>query len=32
MNNQLVDMPEDPLDQFTCGRGIIERNVVGNCV
>jgi len=32
MNNQLVDMPEDSLDQFTGGRGIIERNVIGDGV
>jgi hypothetical protein len=32
MNNQLVDVPEDSLNQFTSGRGIIERNVIGNGV
>jgi hypothetical protein len=29
MNNQLVDVPEDSLNQFTSGHGIIERNVIG---
>jgi hypothetical protein len=32
MNNQLVDVPEDSLDQFTSGGGIIERNVIGDGV
>jgi hypothetical protein len=32
MNNQLVDMPEDSLDEFTSGRGIIERNVISDGV
>jgi|HubBroStandDraft_2_1064218.scaffolds.fasta_scaffold78511_2 hypothetical protein len=32
MNNQLVDVPEDSLNQFTSGRGIIERNVIGDGV
>jgi len=32
MNNQLVDVSEDSLDQFTSGRGIIQRNVIGDGV
>jgi hypothetical protein len=32
MDNQLVDVPEDSLDQFTSGRGIFERNVIGDGV
>jgi len=32
MNNQLVDVPEDPLDQFTSGCGFVERNVIGDGV
>jgi hypothetical protein len=29
---QLVDVPQDSLDQFTSGRGIIQRNVSGDGV
>jgi len=32
MNSQLVDVPEDSLDHFTCNRRIIERNVMGDGV
>jgi hypothetical protein len=32
MSNQLVDVPEDPLDQLTSGRGIVERNVISDGV
>jgi hypothetical protein len=32
MKNQLIDVPEYSLDQFTGSRGTIERNVIGDGV
>jgi hypothetical protein len=32
MKNQLIDVPEYSLDQFTGSRRIIERNVIGDGV
>jgi hypothetical protein len=32
MKNQLIDMTEDSPDQFTGGRRIMERNVIGDGV
>jgi hypothetical protein len=32
VKNQLIDVPEYSLDQFTGSRRIIERNVIGDGV
>ena len=32
VNSQLLDMPENSLDQFTSGRRIVERDVIGDGV